>query len=154
MTSPKKITSFTPVLYIRIVLDSFYLLIFYSEKFSTWIWRLPFSVNVNLNLAICYLFKTLKLFFASVEFQKYCSNIFISELRLYLCIETVVCRLLQQMLWMEMIETGKSWATFSSFNRSSLRIHQKKLYYGYCSLIQFVWYFLLSSIGAFCARVN
>ena len=27
--------SFTPVLYIRIVLDSLYLLIFYSEKFST-----------------------------------------------------------------------------------------------------------------------
>ena len=31
----KKISSFTPVLYIQIVLDSFYLLIFYSEKFST-----------------------------------------------------------------------------------------------------------------------
>ena len=40
-----------PVLYIRIVLDSFYLLIFYSEKFSTWIWRLPFGVNVNLYLS-------------------------------------------------------------------------------------------------------
>ena len=33
-----------------IVLDSFYLLIFYSEKFSTWIWRLPFGIEVNLNL--------------------------------------------------------------------------------------------------------
>ena len=30
-----KIRSFMPVLYIRIVLDSFYLLIFYPEKFST-----------------------------------------------------------------------------------------------------------------------
>ena len=30
-----KISSFTPVLSMRIVLDSFYLLIFYSEKFST-----------------------------------------------------------------------------------------------------------------------
>ena len=40
-----------PVLYIQIVLDSFYLLIFYSEKFSTWIWRLPFGVNVNLHLS-------------------------------------------------------------------------------------------------------
>ena len=28
-------------IYIRIVLDSFYLFIFYSKKFSTWIWRLP-----------------------------------------------------------------------------------------------------------------
>ena len=37
-----------PVLYITIVLDSFYLLIFYSEKFSTWIWHLPFGVNVNI----------------------------------------------------------------------------------------------------------
>ena len=30
-----KISSFTPVLSTRIVLNSFYLLIFYSEKFST-----------------------------------------------------------------------------------------------------------------------
>ena len=30
-----KISGFTPVLSIRIVLDSFYLFIFYSEKFST-----------------------------------------------------------------------------------------------------------------------
>ena len=27
------------------------MLIFYSEKFLTWIWRLPFGVNVNLNLS-------------------------------------------------------------------------------------------------------
>ena len=38
------ISGFTPVLSIRIVLDSFYLPIFYSEKFSTWICRLPFAV--------------------------------------------------------------------------------------------------------------
>ena len=42
---------YTPVLYIRIVLDSFYLLIFYFEKFSTWIWRFPFALNVTLNLS-------------------------------------------------------------------------------------------------------
>ena len=36
--------------YIRTVLDSFYMLILYSEKFSTWIWRFPFGVNVNLHL--------------------------------------------------------------------------------------------------------
>ena len=30
----------------------FYLLIFYSEKFATWIWRLPFGVNVNLSFSI------------------------------------------------------------------------------------------------------
>ena len=44
-----KISIFTPVLYMRIVLESFYLLLFYSEKFSTWICHLPFGVNANLN---------------------------------------------------------------------------------------------------------
>ena len=46
-----KISSFMPVLTTGIVRDCFYLLIFYSEKFSTWVWRLPFAVNVNLNLS-------------------------------------------------------------------------------------------------------
>ena len=42
-----------PVLTIGIVQDCFYLLnIFYSEKFSTWLWRLPFLVNENRNLSI------------------------------------------------------------------------------------------------------
>ena len=41
-----------PVLSKRIVLDCFYLLIFYFEKFSTDVWRLPCAVNVNLNLSI------------------------------------------------------------------------------------------------------
>ena len=40
------------VLSTRIVLDCFYLLIFYSEKFSTDVRRLPYAVNVNLNLSI------------------------------------------------------------------------------------------------------
>ena len=31
---------------IRIILSCFYLLIFYFEKFSSWIWRLPFAVYV------------------------------------------------------------------------------------------------------------
>ena len=44
-----KISSFMPVLTIGIVRDCFYLLIFYSEKFSISVWRLPFAVNVNLN---------------------------------------------------------------------------------------------------------
>ena len=39
------------VLSTRIVLDCFYLLIFYSEKFSTDVRRLPYAVNVNLNLS-------------------------------------------------------------------------------------------------------
>ena len=39
------------VLSTRIVLDCFYLLIFYSEKFSTDVCRLPYTVNVNLNLS-------------------------------------------------------------------------------------------------------
>ena len=46
-----KISSFIPVLTIGIVRDCFYLLIFYSEKFSTWVWHLPFAVKVNLNLS-------------------------------------------------------------------------------------------------------
>ena len=46
-----KISSFMAVLTIGIVRDCFYLLIFYSEKFSTWVWRLPIAVNVNLNLS-------------------------------------------------------------------------------------------------------
>ena len=46
-----KITSLMPVLSTRIVLDCFYLLIFYSEKFSTDVCRLPYAVNVNLNLS-------------------------------------------------------------------------------------------------------
>ena len=47
-----KIDRFMPVLSKRIVLDCFYLLIFYFEKFSTAVCRLPCAVNVNLNLSI------------------------------------------------------------------------------------------------------
>ena len=43
-----KISSSMPVLTTGIVEDCFYLLIFYSEKFSSWVWRLPFAVNLNL----------------------------------------------------------------------------------------------------------
>ena len=49
-----KVSRFTPVLSIRIFLDSFYLLIFYSDKFSTCIddvCRWPFAENVALNLS-------------------------------------------------------------------------------------------------------
>ena len=46
-----KISSFMLVLSTRIVPDFFYLLIFYSEKFSTDVCRLPYAVNVNLNLS-------------------------------------------------------------------------------------------------------
>ena len=46
-----KISSFMPVLTTGIVWDCFYLLIFYSKKFSTWVWQLTFAVNVNLNLS-------------------------------------------------------------------------------------------------------
>ena len=40
-----------PVLSTRIVLDCFYLVILYSEKFSTDVCRLPYAENVNLNLS-------------------------------------------------------------------------------------------------------
>ena len=46
-----RISSFMPVLSIRIVLDCFYLLIFYFEKFSTHVCRLPYAANVNLILS-------------------------------------------------------------------------------------------------------
>ena len=36
---------------IKKFLSWFYLLIFYFKKFSTWIWRLPFTVYVKLKLA-------------------------------------------------------------------------------------------------------
>ena len=45
----KKVSCFLPVLYIRIVLSCFYLLIFYFEKFSSWIWHLLFAVSMTLN---------------------------------------------------------------------------------------------------------
>ena len=51
-----KKSSFMSVLTIGIIRDCFYLIIFYSEKFSTWDWRLPFAVNVNLNLSIYFVF--------------------------------------------------------------------------------------------------
>ena len=38
-------------LFIRIAQDCFKLLIFHSEKFSTDVCRLPYAVNVNLNLS-------------------------------------------------------------------------------------------------------
>ena len=49
-----KIDSFMPVLSLRIVLDCFYVLIFYFEKFSTHVCRLPYAANVNLNLSIVF----------------------------------------------------------------------------------------------------
>ena len=48
---PKNKYSFTLFSSIRIVLDCFNLLIFYFEEFSTWIWCLPFSINVTLILS-------------------------------------------------------------------------------------------------------
>ena len=50
-----------PVLSIRIVLDCFYLLIFYFEKFSTHVCRSPYAANVNLNLSILSIITTLPL---------------------------------------------------------------------------------------------
>ena len=47
-----QISSCTLLLSIRIVLNCVYLLIFYFEKFSTWIWQLPYAVNVTLNRVI------------------------------------------------------------------------------------------------------
>ena len=40
------------LLSIRNVLSSFYLLIFYFEKFSPWVWRLPFGLYVKLKLSM------------------------------------------------------------------------------------------------------
>ena len=40
------------MLSIRIVLSRFHLLIFYFEKFLTWIWRLSFEMKLKLSLDI------------------------------------------------------------------------------------------------------
>ena len=46
------ISSFYPkISSLTLVLDCFYHLIFYLQKFSTWIWCLPFAVNITLNLS-------------------------------------------------------------------------------------------------------
>ena len=50
ISTPKLIVS-RNFLSIRIVLSCVYLLFFYFEKFSTWIWRLPFAVYVKLKLS-------------------------------------------------------------------------------------------------------
>ena len=50
ISSTHKLVASRNFLSIRIVLSCFYLLIFYFEKFSTCIWRLPFTVYVKLKL--------------------------------------------------------------------------------------------------------
>ena len=49
--STHKLVVSSNFLSIRIVLSCFYLFIFYVEKFSTWIWRLPFAVYVKLKFS-------------------------------------------------------------------------------------------------------
>ena len=57
-----------PALSIRIALDCFYLLIFYSEKFSTDVCRLPYAVNVDLNLSIiCILTAILSVYYLYID---------------------------------------------------------------------------------------
>ena len=66
---------------IRIVLSCFYLLIFSFEKFSTWIWRLPFTVYVKLKLFFIILIdgENLLLIFLKISLQQLLSqNITIS----------------------------------------------------------------------------
>ena len=58
-STPKLVVS-RNLLSIRIVLSCFYLLIFYFEKFSAWIWRLPFAVYVKLQLSNNSLFEWFK----------------------------------------------------------------------------------------------
>ena len=48
----KKIRSLALFSSLRIVFDCVYLLIFYFEKFSTWVYVLLFAVNFTLNLSI------------------------------------------------------------------------------------------------------
>ena len=47
-----QISSFTLGFFITMVVDCFYLVIYYFEKFSTRVWRLPFAINITLNLSI------------------------------------------------------------------------------------------------------
>ena len=61
---------------IRIVLSCFYLLIFSFEKFSTWIWRLPFTVYVKLKLFFIILIdgENLLLIFLKISLQQLLSQ--------------------------------------------------------------------------------
>ena len=105
-----KISSFMPALSIRIALDCFYLLIFYSEKFSTDVCRLPYAVNVNLNLSIVATKLQLKIVKKKNSLFLCWKNIFYSK-----------------------VKKPDSWTTFSRFDRSfrlvqSYHISNRHLY--------------------------
>ena len=51
ITSTRKLVVSRNFLSIRIVVSCFYVLIFYFEKFSAWIWRLSFAVYAKLKLS-------------------------------------------------------------------------------------------------------
>ena len=51
ITSTRKLVVSRNFSSIRIVLSCFYVLIFYFEKFSTWIWRMSFAVYAKLKLS-------------------------------------------------------------------------------------------------------
>ena len=51
ITSTRKLVVSRNFLSMRIVLSCFYVLIFYFEKFSAWIWRLSFAVYAKLKLS-------------------------------------------------------------------------------------------------------
>ena len=67
-----KISSITPVLSVRIVPDSFHLLIFYSEEFSTWIWCLPLVITRTLNFSSMHQFVQDKIIFFPCYLRSLC----------------------------------------------------------------------------------
>ena len=77
----KKVNYFTPVLSIRIVLSScFYPLFYFNFKvFSTWIWRLPFAVNVTLKLSIVKLLTRIEYVFPGKKLKNWSSAPFRME---------------------------------------------------------------------------
>ena len=69
--STPKLVVLPNFLSLRIVFCCFYVLIFYCEKFLTWIWRLPFAVYVKLKLSIiCLLARSWPNHFLTKKYKK------------------------------------------------------------------------------------
>ena len=69
--STPKLVVLRNFLSLRIVFCCFYVLIFYCEKFLTWIWRLPFAVYVKLKLSIiCLLARSWPNHFLTKNYKK------------------------------------------------------------------------------------
>ena len=126
-----KLSSSMPVLTTGIVEDCFYLLIFYSEKFSSWVWRLPFAVNLNL-----YGVQGRKICWVSCAIKKR------GFLRLHLCRHTFAS------LWGACLRFASLWRANSRGDSCVLGVHLSNVCWGllFCLRKAFIfWTFAESS---------